>query len=506
MIEAEHHNETNMAVMETRTFPDSIHGLDGEAAGETGTLAPIWQLWPTPPEPEEAPLLFDMMSLEWFPRLYEKMLATRSSVLSPPVDTDSLLKYAHNDGDHGMPDDEDASHDDGEDSNRDKVGQVPSVVFKPHCFLLEPVFSSFEKDAEIVGLNFAVLSWDDLLDDNFEDEAEGMIIDVENTCDDSRYSFEINSDGHIDYIGQDFVPDEQYASVSERVRLLGSSDDGSSDDESSDDRRMLSSEDSDDEEGNLQDETEGGCGYYISTHLSDTFVENWRRNDAGKFAENRDRYTFHIHLHPGSVSSLTVIYTVAVVSIFLFTAVVFACFDCLVKKRNDKVMATAERSTALVESLFPSNVAKRMMDDANKTSENLNAVNSHLESAKTGGIVAKSSAPIADLFPETTIMFGDLAGEFVFVVGAARKGRPVISNHASLVVCHKQDSQHGRQPAMRRKFSSSLRLFTRPLISLLTGEACSRSRLLVTATSPSPDCPSREQITTLPWPASPTTA
>jgi hypothetical protein len=44
--------------------------------------------------------------------------------------------------------------------------------------------------------------------------------------------------------------------------------------------------------------------------------------------------------------------------------VVFVIYDCTVQKRQDKVEAVAERTNAIVTSLFPQNVRERIMKEA----------------------------------------------------------------------------------------------------------------------------------------------
>eukprot|EP00934_Nitzschia_sp_Nitz4_P002211 Nitzschia sp. Nitz4//scaffold363_size14950//383//8108//NITZ4_008904-RA/size14950-snap-gene-0.0-mRNA-1//1//CDS//3329549257//2211//frame0 len=91
------------------------------------------------------------------------------------------------------------------------------------------------------------------------------------------------------------------------------------------------------------------------------------------------------------------VYTVAVASIFLFTIAVFLVYDCLVQRRQDKVMSTAERSTAIVSSLFPKDVAERLMDvHRQETAQKIQEVN--------------EGKAIAELFPSATVMFADIVG------------------------------------------------------------------------------------------------
>jgi hypothetical protein len=52
--------------------------------------------------------------------------------------------------------------------------------------------------------------------------------------------------------------------------------------------------------------------------------------------------------------------TSAVVLIFLLTSVAFVFYDCLVQKRQEKVMTSVQQSNALVGSLFPAQVQDRL--------------------------------------------------------------------------------------------------------------------------------------------------
>ena len=84
---------------------------------------------------------------------------------------------------------------------------------------------------------------------------------------------------------------------------------------------------------------------------------------------------------------------------FVIVAIFFFVFDHLVKRRNNKVTVVAQRSDAVVRSLFPAAVRDRLMADDE---------NSDLK--KQVGAGKFRSRPIADLFPESTVMFADIAG------------------------------------------------------------------------------------------------
>jgi hypothetical protein len=144
---------------------------------------------------------------------------------------------------------------------------------------------------------------------------------------------------------------------------------------------------------------------------------------------DQDFCPFHLRLYPSQVmeddytTSNPVIFTIIAVVIFLFTSVLFVCYDQMVEYRQRKVMMTAVRSTTIVSSLFPKVVRDRIMDmgaeeprkkkaNAFKSGENTNFnLQSFLRNDAQPEIDQDGeSDPIADLFPETTVMFADIAG------------------------------------------------------------------------------------------------
>ena len=99
--------------------------------------------------------------------------------------------------------------------------------------------------------------------------------------------------------------------------------------------------------------------------------------------------------------------------IFVFTAVVFLFYDCIVERRQKKVYGAAQKSTAIVSSLFPSNVRDRLFDDEKqaKVSKKGAFLTNQVPSAmvKNGedgtrtpssGRIKNKGPAIADLFPE----------------------------------------------------------------------------------------------------------
>ena len=123
-----------------------------------------------------------------------------------------------------------------------------------------------------------------------------------------------------------------------------------------------------------------------------------------------------------------VIFAVTAVCIFIFTSAIFLLYDCTVERRQRLVMHTAERSTAIVSSLFPEQVREQLAEAINADknvkpkekglsgqalTSNQQTVGRFLEQGdqtERGGESYRGSAPIASLYPDTTVMFADIAG------------------------------------------------------------------------------------------------
>lgn len=127
-------------------------------------------------------------------------------------------------------------------------------------------------------------------------------------------------------------------------------------------------------------------------------------------------------------SKIPIIATLGIAFIFAFMIFAFIIYDMNVQNRNNKISHAAARSHAVVSSIFPSSVRERLL----KSTQTLRNELKHegdvpvLQSTKTNlktylavttsildnhrGDLLLASKPLADLFPDTTIMFADLCG------------------------------------------------------------------------------------------------
>lgn len=90
--------------------------------------------------------------------------------------------------------------------------------------------------------------------------------------------------------------------------------------------------------------------------------------------------------------------------------------DFLVERRQRVVLHKATQSTAIVSSLFPKNVRDRLINGAGTGSVTRDSFSLGNKSRLKGFLDGNSDdekeeeAPIADLFPECTVFFADIAG------------------------------------------------------------------------------------------------
>lgn len=136
-----------------------------------------------------------------------------------------------------------------------------------------------------------------------------------------------------------------------------------------------------------------------------------------------------------SSSNTPVVFTAVVAVIFFLVVVTFVFYDGFVQRQNSMVVAAAASSNAILSSLFPTNIRDRLFAEKEEqqvqsgkaaSGGNKNRLRSFLDNDgpsmdEIGGASAEQTVgyegkPIADLFPETTILFADISGMEVFFV------------------------------------------------------------------------------------------
>lgn len=130
----------------------------------------------------------------------------------------------------------------------------------------------------------------------------------------------------------------------------------------------------------LTSEIPGHCQVFLEVHSSSKFEEAY-------------------------ASNLPVVFTCVVGCLFLVMACVFSLYDSFVQHRNRKILGAAARSNAIVSQVFPTAVREKLMAEAAHQQKGT------LKGFLTGGGGGDagqsdnlSSQPIADFFPETTVV------------------------------------------------------------------------------------------------------
>ncbi|CAB9521796.1 Receptor-type guanylate cyclase gcy [Seminavis robusta] len=106
------------------------------------------------------------------------------------------------------------------------------------------------------------------------------------------------------------------------------------------------------------------------------------------------------------ITNKPAVYASIMASVFLFTILVLAVFDCLVARRQQVVMKKAVESRALIATLYPEQVRERMFEDEPKG----NAERRKWKNPGEAGMHEEGTKAIATLYESATILLMDLAG------------------------------------------------------------------------------------------------
>ena len=196
-------------------------------------------------------------------------------------------------------------------------------------YVLTPVFETFDDDAEVVGFLIAVVPWKDYFVDELPDGANGFVVNAKDTCG-SDFTYTING------------PEAEYHG-----------------------------------KGGLQDSK------FEYIRQSSEFAEHMRYDgDFNSSSIKHCRYTLNVYpsveYRESFESYEPILFAMVVAAVFFFTIFVFAVYDALVQRRQHKVLATALQTTAIVKSLFPKEVANRLLAEAEQNWSSKRAQRSQL--------------------------------------------------------------------------------------------------------------------------------
>lgn len=232
-----------------------------------------------------------------------------------------------------------------------------------------PVYDSFDvATRKTVGVLRTVLHWARYFANVLPDTKEGLIVVLGNNCD-TPYTYQIN--------GKTVVP-------------LG--------------------------HGDLHDPK------YNKYKKTGSFANINRIEDGTKegMILHFDRCPYHIAVYPSDhminifTSNMPRVVTCSVAVVFLFAILMFFAYDRLVERRQRILLDKAKRTHMIVASLFPKNIQDQILDEnGDFEHRRLMGAKSNLRSLVNGDMESNAilgQMPIADLYPETTVMVSSQSG------------------------------------------------------------------------------------------------
>ena len=252
---------------------------------ETETVSyysPIWQHSPITPNPRD--VNYDAFNYSAFRPVWSTMVSTSEAVLSEILNYDRMPQTKRN-----------ISEDDDEETTTEALPQV---------FLAQPIFDVHKQDKRrVVGTILGLQQWHKFFVDIVSDDIDGIVVVVHNACQQS-VTYQINGP-KVYFLGYGDHHDKSYDDLEETTMLA--------------------------ELAFVKD-----CQYSLHVYPSSTFEKAY-------------------------FSREPVTYTIAVVAVFLVTALAFIIYDCFVERRQLFVLSAARRSSQIVNSLFPENVRDRLL-------------------------------------------------------------------------------------------------------------------------------------------------
>jgi hypothetical protein len=108
-------------------------------------------------------------------------------------------------------------------------------------------------------------------------------------------------------------------------------------------------------------------------------------------------------IHLGFTTSNPIVFALSAAAFILFPFVAFLVYERKITRQQQEILSTANRSHAIVSSLFPSNVRDQLYLNKER---NVQATNSTATASSYSTVLI--GPPIAELYPETTVLFTDI--------------------------------------------------------------------------------------------------
>jgi hypothetical protein len=243
------------------------------------------------------------------------------------------------------------------------MGKTVNYTGEPVSTVYIPVMDSFAKDRTAVAILLAILRWESYFENILTDSVQPVRVVLSNTCQ-QVFTYEIRG-SQATFVGKGNLANREYEDMVVSVEL--------------------------DENNDLTIEPNT-----IALTLN----------------QDKCRYTVRIYPTPEGHDYhndfFPLIITLTVAAVFLMTTAVFYFYDVMVERRQKVVLDTAQRSTAIVSSIFPKSVRDQLLQaPVQGNATKLRFLADARKQDPEGGIASPmnvdvSSGPIADLFPNCT--------------------------------------------------------------------------------------------------------
>mmetsp|Transcript_27427 Transcript_27427/g.65843 ORF Transcript_27427/g.65843 Transcript_27427/m.65843 type:complete len:1348 (+) Transcript_27427:241-4284(+) len=349
----------------------------------TGPYTPSWQSYPVAPNKIDGGGVYNWNAINntFLQPSISQVLAAKKAVLSPILN----MKNEDETSSSSAVTDQDIA-----DMNEWASQLIPAEMdaSEPIMKFLYPILNTaagynfvqtqdFESSQAVAFLS-GTYYWSTLLSDILPSGQEGLVVVVSNNCG-QTFTYEING-ANTTYMGAGDMHDKTFDIYETSTNLTDLSYHFDGED-------FVYT-------GLPLDDSDNVCDYMLTVYPSKTLEEKYRSNDP-------------------------IIFMYSVVIIFAFTVCCFMGYDKLVAVRQRKVLATAQKSNAIISSLFPSNVRDRLMANGDGGEDTMVAftptktrLKNYLQDgdAGKGGGKNVGNKPIADLFTDCTVMFADISG------------------------------------------------------------------------------------------------
>ena len=345
---------------------DVIYDIqDGHVVeAQDGPFVPLWQL--SLPPKNTAVVNFNLMSNPVFSSTFDIAQTYSEALFSKTVSASEVLGVEEE--------------------------KIEDLAASSECLLIQPIFDEITTSTtkKVVGTVLAVLSWQDFMSNLVRDGNQGMMVVIENSCEQEEETYQINGSETL-YLGKGDHHDPHYDDYRYETKIVPFS--------------------------TIPEDTDGFCEYFAEIYPTKGVEESNKTHSPALF-------------------------TTLMVLLFVAAAVGFLLYDIMVQRRQREAMTSAARSNAIVSSLFPAEIRDRLFNgDVDIEQEMKNKEGSKMGRSRNPNVPEAQNArlknylndegngnqdggkgikplsptdietkPIADLFPNTTVLFADIAG------------------------------------------------------------------------------------------------